>query len=87
MEQAYGWCPHCKKWVPAQLLMVDVDDDGSLIRMCVPCMEGTSDSNNYVYDPHHEETQCIYCDSYNTTEQKPNWRTFKCNDCGEIFKI
>jgi transposase-like protein len=49
-------------------------------------MEGTSDENNFIYDPHFGETECIYCGSYNTTEQKPKWSWFKCNDCGETFR-
>ena len=55
-------------------------------RVCIWCMEGTPQPLGLVYDPHHEETQCIFCDSYNTTEQKPKWGMFKCNDCGEIFR-
>ena len=30
----------------------DYDDDGQLIRMCTPCMEGTLDMNDFIYDPH-----------------------------------
>lgn len=83
-----GWChcPVCKKWVPEELMNRDYDDDGQLIRMCTPCMEGTSDANSFVYDPHFGETECIYCGSHNTTEQAPKWRWFKCNECGETFR-
>ena len=55
-------------------------------RVCIWCMEGTPQPSRLVYDPHHEETQCIFCDSYNTIEQKPKWNWYKCNDCGEIFR-
>lgn len=82
----WSWCPHCKKWVPETIMSIDVDEDGRVLRMCEPCMDGTSSESNYVYDPHHEEVQCIYCDSYNTVEQAPNWGTYRCEDCGETFK-
>ena len=55
-------------------------------RVCIWCMEGTPQPSGLVYDTHHEETQCIFCDSYNTIEQKPKWNWYKCNDCGEIFR-
>lgn len=79
-------CPVCKKWVPERLMNRDYDDDGKLIRMCTPCMEGTSDNNKFVYDPHHEQTACIYCGSYDTVEQKPKWLWFKCNTCNNTFR-
>lgn len=81
-----SWCPECKKWVPSDLMNYDYDDDGKLIRVCTPCLEGTSDQNNYVYDPAHESVECIYCGSYNTVEQRPKWNWFICKDCGEIFR-
>lgn len=80
-DQAYAWCPDCRKWVPAEKMNYF---DGH--RVCTWCMEGMPQPPGLVYDPHHEETQCIFCDSYNTTEQKPKWGMFKCNDCGEIFR-
>lgn len=80
-------CPICKKWVPENLMHRDYDDtDGHLIRICIPCMEGTSDQNSYVYDPNHERTECVYCGSYDTTELRPRWLWFKCNECGETFR-
>ena len=83
-----GWChcPVCKKWVPETSMNRDYDDDGQLIRMCTPCMEGTSEENDFIYDPHFGETECIYCGSYNTTEQKPKWNWFRCNECGATFR-
>ena len=32
----------------------DRDDDGMLIRVCTPCLEGTSADNSYVLDEHHD---------------------------------
>ena len=64
----------------------DRDDVGKLIRVCTPCLEGTSADNNYVLDEHHEQTACIYCGSYDTVEQALKWLWFKCNSCGEIFR-
>ena len=64
----------------------DYDDDGQLIRMCTPCMEGTSDTNTFIYDPHFCEVECIYCGSANTIEQRPKWGWFMCNHCGETFR-
>lgn len=64
----------------------DYDDDGQLIRICTPCMEGTSEENDFTYDPHFGKTECIYCGSHDTTEQAPKWRWFKCNKCGATFR-
>ena len=64
----------------------DYDDDGQLIRMCTPCMEGTADENDFIYDPHFGQTKCIYCGSYDTTEQRPKWTWFQCNKCGKKFR-
>lgn len=61
-------------------------EDGELIRVCSYCLDGTSDNNKFVYEPHHEETQCIYCDSWDTKELKPDWGKFECNNCHEIFR-
>lgn len=80
------WCPNCKKWVPESLMNHDYDEGGQLIRVCTPCLEGTADQNDFVYDPHFADVQCIYCDSYNTTELKPKWGWFQCNECGEVFR-
>lgn len=76
-----AWCQDCKKWVPANKMNYF---DG--YRVCTWCMEGTPQPPGFVYEPHHEEVQCIFCDSYNTIEQSPNWGTFKCKDCGEVFR-
>lgn len=78
---AMAWCQDCKKWVPANKMNYF---DG--FRVCTWCMEGTEQPDGLVYDPHREEVQCIYCDSYNTQGQVPNWGTFKCLDCNEIFR-
>ena len=64
----------------------DYDDDGRLIRMCTPCMEGTSDENKFVYDPHFGKVACVYCNSTNTIEQVPKWNCFYCNECGATFR-
>ena len=86
-DVGYCWCPSCKKWVPEKLMNYDTDTDTKkLIRVCTPCLEGTADENNFVYEPHHEDTKCIYCDSYDTTELPPRWRWFKCNNCGAEFR-
>lgn len=83
-----GWChcPECKKWVPEDLMNRDYDDDGKLIRVCTPCLEGTSSENNYVYDPNFGKTQCVYCLSYNTTCVSDDSRKYTCNDCGANFR-
>lgn len=80
-DKAYAWCQDCQRWVPAEKMNYF---DGR--RVCQWCMEGTKSLKEYVYEPNHERTQCVFCDSYNTIEQKPNWGVFRCNDCGEIFK-
>ena len=65
----------------------DTDPETKIItRVCTPCLEGTSEHNNYVYEPHHEDTECVYCGSYDTVEQAPNWKWYKCNTCGETFR-
>nr|DAF13633.1 MAG TPA: Protein involved in formate dehydrogenase formation [Caudoviricetes sp.] len=85
-DQGWCWCPHCGKWVPEKLMNYGRDEAGKLIRVCTPCLEGTSADNNYVLDEHHEQTACIYCGSYNTVEQVPRWLWFKCISCGKIFR-
>lgn len=80
-----SWCPHCKRWVPSKEMNYDVDDDdGRVIRMCNFCMEGTETS--FIEEPYHESVQCIYCDSYNTIEQTPQWGKYVCKDCGATFR-
>lgn len=59
---------------------------GVLTRVCTPCLEGTSETNNYVRDEHFGKVQCLYCDSYSTEEQAPKWGWFTCRDCGETFR-
>lgn len=61
-------------------------DSDPLIRVCTPCLEGTSTDNNFVQEVHHEDVRCIYCKSYDTVEQAPKWRWFKCNNCNKIFR-
>lgn len=78
---AMAWCPDCRKWVPASEMHYF---DG--FRVCTWCMEGTVQLSGLVYDPHHEEVACVFCDSYDTIELSPNWGTYKCNACGEVFK-
>ena len=78
---AMAWCPDCRKWVPAEKMNYF---EG--FRVCTWCMEGTAQPPGLVYEPYHEEVQCIYCDSYNTQEQVPQWGTYKCLDCGETFR-
>lgn len=85
IEQGWCHCPQCKKWVPEQLMNHDIVD-GKLIRVCTPCLEGTSDQNDYVYDPLHGKTKCIYCGSYDTVEQAPKWLWFTCQSCGKTFR-
>lgn len=89
MAKATGWCwcPSCKKWVPDYLMNYDWDESSNtLTRVCTPCLEGLSAENDYVVDLHHEDTECVYCGSYDTIEQAPRWHWFKCNECGETFK-
>ena len=86
-DLGYCWCPGCKKWVPEELMNYDRDPETKVLtRVCTPCLEGTADDNNYVLDLHHEDVACIYCGSYDTVEQRPNWRWFKCSTCGETFR-
>lgn len=82
-SDGWVWCPECHKWVPEDKM---VYGDVPTARVCEFCLDGTSDDNNYVKDDEHGCTRCIYCDSYNTTEQAPNWNVFKCNDCGAQFR-
>ena len=87
VDLGFSWCPSCKKWVPDKLMNYDTDPETKAVtRVCTPCLEGTADLNNYVVDLYHESTECIYCGSYNTTEQKPNWLWYKCNECGATFR-
>ena len=64
----------------------DYDDDGRLVRMCTPCIEGTSDENDFVYDPKFGKVTCIYCKSSDTTEQVPRWTWYECNNCKKVFR-
>ena len=64
----------------------DIDENKVLTRVCTPCLEGTSDSNNFVLDEDHEKVKCMYCDSTDTTEQVPKWRWYRCNTCGATFR-
>lgn len=77
-----AWCQECKRWVPFQRMNYF---DGH--RVCQYCLDGTSTPESYIHDPYHDKVQCIFCDSYVTVELIPNWGTFKCNSCGEIFTI
>lgn len=76
-----SWCPDCKRWVPSNKMFYF---EGT--RACQWCLEGT-EQPKMVIEQHHEDMQCIYCDSYDTVEQVPEWRKFKCNACGATFRI
>lgn len=75
-----AWCPDCKRWVPYKQMHYF---DG--LRVCTWCMEGTQAPVEYVLDAHHEQVQCLYCDSWDTYELVPNYLMFKCKNCGETF--
>lgn len=81
-DHTMTWCQECKRWVPESKMNYF---DGK--RICQWCLDGVSTPEEFIYDPYHEGIQCIFCDSWDTTEQVPKWRTFKCNSCGEIFII
>lgn len=85
-NDGYAWCPGCRKWVPAELMNYDYDDENNLVRICTPCLEGTSDQNNYVYDEHHEETECIYCGGWKSKPIKDKKYWYECPECGETFR-
>ena len=76
-----AWCPNCRRWVLSNKMSYFAG-----MRACQACIEGV-DSLEGVYEPYHESIQCIYCDSYDTVEQAPEWRKFKCNACGATFRI
>ena len=80
----YCWSPGCMKWVPEHLMNYDADEH---IRVCTPCLEGTSAVTNYIMEEHHEDTKCIYCGSYDTVENAPHWRHFRCQNCGKEFYL
>lgn len=40
-----------------------------------------------VYDPHFNQVQCIYCDSYNTVEVVGKPGCYKCLECDDTFYI
>lgn len=75
-----SWCQECRRWVPAHKMNYF---DG--MRVCQWCLDGLPTPEEYVHDPYHGKTQCIFCDSWNTVEQAPQWGTFMCQECGEIF--
>lgn len=79
-EYAYAWCQDCKCWVPSNKM--NYFDNN---RVCIWCLEGIKKPQEFIYDPHHEDVQCIYCDSYNT--RVIDSHTFMCKECNEIFKI
>ena len=55
-------------------------------RVCDYCLDGFPDENPGPTEEHRDDTECIYCGSYNTTEQAPKWCWYKCNDCGATFR-
>ena len=73
-------CPECKKWVPAESMNYF---DG--LRVCSWCLNQEPTPDNFVYDPHFGQVQCIMCDSYNTKELVKN--KYQCRECGEEFII
>lgn len=77
-EPSWCWCQDCKKWVPIQNMNYF---DG--MRVCDWCLEGTVQPSGFIEELRHEDTQCIYCDSYDTVEQN---NMYKCNTCGETFR-
>lgn len=79
-----SWCPQCRKWVPAKLMNYDYDDNGRLLRVCTPCLEGKEIS--YIEEPEHETVRCVWCDSTNVKELAPEWNKYWCNDCNETFR-
>lgn len=84
----YGrsWCPECQRWVPADSMNI-LQDDNRVLRVCTWCLEQNpfNTSEEFVLDEHHEDTQCIYCGSWDTTEQAPKWLQYQCNCCGATF--
>ena len=63
--------------------------DGN-IRICDNCLEATEQNpfpvfkpEPFQYDPHREDVQCIFCDSYSTKVTENG--KYKCLDCGEEF--
>lgn len=86
IDYSRSWCPECKRWVPADSMNI-LQDSNRVIRVCNWCLEQNPFNTNegFVLDEHHEDTQCIYCGSWNTTEQAPKWLQYKCNSCGATF--
>lgn len=92
MDWGRVYCPICKRWVPTAMMNIDVDEDGVVHRICTPCIEGTVEKYNFVYDPkpHQlkhliENKECVYCGSYDTKQVEGNH--WKCNDCEEDFYV
>lgn len=86
-ESTFAWCPYCKRWVPADKMEYDEE-----IRMCSWCSSDEVTPTRYVYDPYHESTMCIYCDSYHTksievVDVQEGIHKYKCMDCGEEFVV
>lgn len=77
-----SWCPECKRWVPEKKMHYD-----GLTRVCDWCLAGAPSPATLVQDVHHEQTACIYCGSYDTVEQAPKWRWFKCGACNATFRL
>lgn len=88
IDYSRSWCPECERWVPADSMNI-LQDGNRTIRVCDRCLEQNPfDSNEeFVLDEHHEQTECIYCGSYDTVEQVPKWRWFKCGTCGATFRL
>ncbi len=84
---SFSWCPGCRYWVPGDQMNYDIDPDtNKLTRICCNCLEDTEvfSTKDLVLETHHEDTQCIMCDSYNTKEIEKRG-IYICNECGERF--
>lgn len=87
-EFAFCWCPQCKYWVSSDMMEYETLDDGTPFRACIDCIEEVPMENRekFIYDPHYDKMQCIFCDSYDTeATSTPN--TYQCNSCKDIFIV
>lgn len=86
-SHSFAVCPVCRCWVPANKIHYDRDDDDRVISICDYCMgEPIPEGRKFVHEPHWGETQCIYCDSWDTKWLPPyDKNKYRCNDCGEEF--
>ena len=80
-EYAMSWCQDCRRWVPKNKMNYFKN-----LRVCQWCLDGFITPEKYIHDPHFEEVQCIFCDSWDTM-QVQGYSTYKCNTCGETFVL